>query len=195
MHDARKFSAVLGTTSSYSSMVMRPAALPSMLTSKNTRGLAMSVVLDSIPTRDTGDSHRVQPRCGVEKGTEADAVFAALRVTASTRQLKLTRGPMRHGESATCFAEKGLRVDGVGLSAAGRGGADLEESGLRDEILRICPIAQGIPGIHPVRQRSSLGLAGRGTTRSERRCDVRLTTLVLRESGAAGSVPLPWMNG
>src|SRR6516162_10663671 len=40
VHRARKFSAVLGTTSANSSMTMRPASLPLMVTSKNTLGFA-----------------------------------------------------------------------------------------------------------------------------------------------------------
>lgn len=41
VHNARKFSAVLGTTSFRNSITIRPAGEPPIETSKNTRGLLM----------------------------------------------------------------------------------------------------------------------------------------------------------
>ena len=44
VHRARKFSAVLGTTSARSSMTIRPTGAPSAVTSKKTRGVDMITV-------------------------------------------------------------------------------------------------------------------------------------------------------
>jgi hypothetical protein len=43
VHKARKFSAVLGTTSRRSSMIMRPASFPPIVISKNTFGFGPSL--------------------------------------------------------------------------------------------------------------------------------------------------------